>query len=155
MKNLKSFLLCLIVLLLGVIAFYLLSPNFHPEKWMYKGEPADTTAVVNAEKTFSSVEEVIIFHKQQAEKKELDTQFLSMSDKVLTCVTTVLLNKKEPVTVKSIVQEYLANKIIYDSLSPKGNQPTQGLSNDTLNGGLSIDTLVDSVGNKKIIFYKK
>lgn len=155
MKNLKSFLLCLTVLLLGVIAFALMSPQFSPGKWLRVEKTNDTTTVVNAEKTFNTAEEVIIFHTQQAEKKELDTQFLSMSDKVLTSVTTVLLNKKEPVTVKSIVQEYLANKIIYDSLSPKGNQSVQGLSSDTLNNGLSIDTLVDSVGNKKIIFYKK
>lgn len=155
MKNLKSFLLCLTVLLLGVIAFALMFPRFSPGKWLRVEKTNDTTTVVNAEKTFSTVEEVIVFHKQQAEKKELDTQFLSMSNTVLTSVTTVILNKKEPVTVKAIVQEYLANKIIYDSLSPKDNQPAQGLPNDTLNSGLSIDTLVDSVGNKKIIFYKK
>ena len=75
---------------------------------------------------FTSIEEVRIAQKQLAEEKTADEVFLNMPDNILNNVVNVCLNKNTVITKIDIVNEYRANKDVYDNLD---SQPTSADNN--------------------------
>lgn len=76
--------------------------------------------------TFTSISEVRIAQKQLAEKYSVDEVFLNMPDNILNNVVNVCLNKNTVFTKTDIVNEYRANKDVYDNLDL---QPTSADNN--------------------------
>jgi hypothetical protein len=74
---------------------------------------------------FTSSAEVIEYQNYLIEERSSDEVFLAMPEDVLANVTTVCLKKFEYVTKNDIVDEYRANKSIYDSLSDGASSKTE------------------------------
>ncbi len=79
-----------------------------------------------ANPTFTSLTEVKVAQKQLAEKYSVDEVFLNMPDNILNNVVNVCLNKNTVITKTDIVNEYRANKDVYDNLD---SQPTSANNN--------------------------
>lgn len=66
--------------------------------------------------TFLTVQEVIQYRIDMNEGLSIDSTFLAMPESVLANVAGVLLNKSVMVNKRSIVEEYRANKGVYNNL---------------------------------------
>lgn len=63
---------------------------------------------------FASAEDAVSYRNLLTYEQE----FVTLDDKVITNVANVILAKKTPLCVETILQEYKGNKEIYDNVSP-------------------------------------
>lgn len=68
--------------------------------------------------TFTSATDAMLYQQERATQKSVDDVFLSMTEKEVADVSTVLLKKLESITISDIVNEYRANRRIYSNLPP-------------------------------------
>lgn len=86
-----------------------------------KGPSVDSAQVVDIVRDiinpeFGGVDEVLIYKDFKLSDKEVESTFLGLTDKQLLNISTVILNKGLPLSVKSIYDEYCNGKDIYDNL---------------------------------------
>ena len=93
--------------------------------WLSDAEYVDSATVssqiegyINPQ--FTSTSAMLEFHAQDVKGYEIDSTFRAMPVEILTNVSNVLLNKSGVVCKKAVVEEYLANRQVYDNLK----QPT-------------------------------
>jgi hypothetical protein len=72
---------------------------------------------------FTSVPEILSFQNSLAEEYSIMETFRSLPQSVITNVATVCIRKYTLATMKSIVEEYQANRSVYDNLN-------QGVTDD-------------------------
>jgi len=68
--------------------------------------------------TFTSATDAMLYQQERATQKSTEDVFLSMTEKEVADVSTVLLKKLESITISDIVNEYRANRRIYSNLPP-------------------------------------
>ena len=88
--------------------------------------------------SFASVAEVLNFQNLANEECSIDEVFRSLSENIITNVATVCLNKQMSATKRDIVEEYRANKSVYDNLenetAPNQDQPQENNPATVLEG---------------------
>lgn len=105
-------------------------------------------AVVNP--SFTTVESIVQFLQDTNVEFTTDSVFRTMPEQVLINVASVLIKKYGNVTKKSIVEEYRANRTVYDNLpatttpSSTGTEKEVDLSSTDLGNRRSDDVLSTS-----------
>lgn len=77
---------------------------------------------------FASPEEIMQYQAASIDEASVDETFRQMPVDVLLNVSTVCLKKDAVTSKKDIVEEYLANRAIYDNLPPDSNSSTTSQS---------------------------
>lgn len=91
---------------------------------------------------FETVGDLIDYKFAQCEEYSVDSTFRAMSTTVLTNVGEVVLKKNGNITKKSIVEEYRANRSIYDNL-PNSTQI------QSTNAATTVDLGSTDLGSKR------
>lgn len=150
-----AYVVTILILCLGLIAFA------SCDKWHKSDSPVPTEDSILVQQcvdqyfnpVFTDVESVLEFKKQISEKERADSFITAASPDMLRNITTVLLKRNEPVTLYSILTEYLANKNLYDNLPSNATPPITDNATPTVTE--EQHRLVDSCSMKqKSITYK-
>lgn len=89
-----------------------------PEEFFSLDEEVTSAIEATTNPVFASVLEVKIFQQKMLEEYVADETFRTMPPTVLANVATVCLRKYDGVTKTVIVDEYTANRAVYDNLPP-------------------------------------
>lgn len=95
-------------------------------------------AIVNPQ--FTTVQEIVDFRQQTNEGFTVDSIFRAIPEQVLNNVASVLIKKNGIVDKKSVVEEYRANRAVYDNL-PATSQPATTTQ--------EVDLNATDLGNKR------
>jgi len=118
MKKLKF----LFITLLGILAMTLSSCNYLKQRGPDNYDVgSDSTFLAQFESVqnpqFESIEDIVAFRENYSSNMEIDSVFFSLSSATVQNVASVLLKKKPlGITKRDIVEEYRANKGVYDNL---------------------------------------
>lgn len=98
-------------------------------------------AIVNPK--FVTVQDIIQFQQQTNENFTADSIFRVMSEQALINVATVIIKKQGSLTKNSLVDEYRANRSVYDNLPANSTTLT--------NVPQKVDLTATDLGNRRII----
>lgn len=106
-------LLCFVI---GALAVLNCSRNRVPVNY----DSSDTTCVCCdlQNTTLNSVEDLYAFQQDLIDEEATEFQFLNLPKQTLENIAHVLHKRGIPLTMKSVVSEYLSNTAIYDNLPP-------------------------------------
>ena len=131
MKKL-TILLCVILAALAGACGYQLAHHFSGVDWGNQEIPATEEVAeeeIDQPYFFKTVEQILLYQADMIEGARVDSVFLSMPQQVLSSVAKVVLEKEGQLHKVWVVEEYEANKNIYDALS---SSPPQIIVNGKL-----------------------
>lgn len=96
-------------------------------------------SIVNPE--FNTVDELIQFRTASAEGERVDSVFMGMSIDALRNAASVVIKRNGHVSKRAVVQEYEANRSVYDNLPKYTTAPTK----DT---AVNVDLGATDLGNR-------
>lgn len=127
-----------------------------------KGPQVDSAQVVDIvndiiNPEFYGVDEVIIYKDFKLAERQIDSTFTHLTDKQILDISTVILKKGIPLCVKSIYDEYMNSRDVYDNLPaeittvPEASKdtttameaPPTGVANPSETSYTSKDTTID------------
>lgn len=126
MRKFKDFAgCCLAILTTALCAIAFLSSCDRFKTPSFSGDGPDSVYVAEyvegvVNPTFTSLHEVTMFQNRLIEEYSIDETFRTLPENILNNVAAVCLKKSITVTKKDIVNEYKANRAVYDNL-PKQN----------------------------------
>ena len=86
-----------------------------------KGPQVDSAQVVDIiedylNPEFDGIDAVLVYKDFTLAKQQIESTFIGLTDKQIVDISTVIIKKGIPLSIKSIYDEYVANKDVYDNL---------------------------------------
>ena len=123
-KFITTFVILAIGLLLGAAGYKMaLEENWLPQKDPLGAEYVQDEQLADA--TFTNVSDIVTHHDSCVEEFLIDSVFRSMSPSTLMNAASTCIARTGYVSVKSVVEEYRANNIIYNSIVTSPTAITQ------------------------------
>lgn len=122
-KKVLGILGVLLCFVFGALAVLNCSRNRVPVNY----DSVDTTCVCCdlQNTTLNSVEDLYAFQQDLIDEEATEFQFLNLPKQTLENIAHVLHKRGIPLTMKSVVSEYLSNTAIYDNLPPAEDSELQ------------------------------
>ena len=97
------------------------------------------------DKTYLCAEDVLMDHQELVIEVQYVDTFREIPDETLQNVTNILLRTRPCITIKDIVNEYLANQNIYDNIQP----------NAVIDPGANSDSINETTAETKLQEFTK
>lgn len=129
-KKVLGILGVLLCFLIGALAVVNCDRNKLP---VINYDSSDTTCVCCdlQNTTLNSVEDLYAFQQDLIDEEATEFQFLNLPKQTLENIAHVLHKRGIPLTMKSVVSEYLSNTAIYDNLPPIEDSELQDTAKST------------------------
>lgn len=152
-EKLKKFIAaCLCTLVVALLALLASCDKFGQKDQEY--DPTDSVCVAEyieevVNPVFESTQEVMAFQEKLNEQYSIDETFRNLPTDVLNNVATVCIKKYAVTSKENIVEEYKANRDVYDNLDNKAAQERKdSVKPDLPPSSVSYHYEIDTTGGK-------